>query len=50
VCWFDKPELDAAVDGTRDARIAVSLNGLSMLVLGMFPAAPLALCEAAFAG
>jgi NADH-quinone oxidoreductase subunit N len=48
--YFDKPELDAVIDGTRDARIAVSVNGLSMLVLGMFPAALLSLCEAAFVG
>ena len=48
--YFDKPVSDAQVDGTRDARIAVSVNGLSMLVLGMFPAALLSLCEAAFAG
>ncbi|WP_058554641.1 NADH-quinone oxidoreductase subunit NuoN [Thiohalocapsa sp. ML1] len=46
--YFDKPEIDAPVDGTRDARIAVSINGLSMLVLGMFPAALLSLCQAAF--
>ncbi|MCG6940153.1 MAG: NADH-quinone oxidoreductase subunit NuoN [Thiohalocapsa sp.] len=48
--YFDKPVSDAPVDSTRDARIAVSVNGLSMLVLGMFPAALLSLCEAAFAG
>ncbi len=48
--YFDKPEMDAPVDGTRDARIAVSINGLSMLVLGMFPATLLSLCEAAFPG
>jgi NADH-quinone oxidoreductase subunit N len=48
--YFDQPEMDAPVDDTRDARIAVSVNGLSMLVLGMFPAALLSLCEAAFAG
>ncbi len=47
--YFDKPIIDAPVDGTRDARIAVSINGLSMLVLGMFPAALLSLCERAFA-
>ena len=46
--YFDKPELDGPVDGTRDARIAVSVNGLSMLLLGMFPATLLSLCEAAF--
>jgi NADH-quinone oxidoreductase subunit N len=48
--YFDKAVSDAPVDGTRDARIAVSVNGLSMLVLGMFPATLLSLCEAAFAG
>jgi NADH-quinone oxidoreductase subunit N len=48
--YFDKPEVDAPVDATRDARIAVSVNGLSVLVLGMFPAALLSLCEAAFGG
>ncbi len=48
--YFDKPVSDAEVDGTRDARIAVSVNGLSMLLLGMFPAALLSLCEAAFVG
>jgi NADH-quinone oxidoreductase subunit N len=48
--YFDKPVLDAPIDGSRDARIAVSLNGLAMLVLGMFPAALLGLCERAFVG
>jgi len=48
--YFDKPVLDAPIDGSRDARIAVSLNGLAMLVLGMFPAALLGLCERAFLG
>jgi NADH-quinone oxidoreductase subunit N len=48
--YFDQPELTAPVDDTRDARIAVTVNGLSMLVLGIFPAALLSLCEAAFVG
>ncbi len=48
--YFDKPVLEAPIDGSRDARIAVSLNGLSMLALGMFPAALLGLCERAFFG
>jgi NADH-quinone oxidoreductase subunit N len=48
--YFDEPISDAPVDGSRDARIAVSINGLSMLVLGMFPAALLSLCEGAFVG
>jgi NADH-quinone oxidoreductase subunit N len=48
--YFDKPVSDAPVDGSRDARIAISVNGLAMLVLGMFPAGLLSLCEAAFLG
>jgi NADH-quinone oxidoreductase subunit N len=48
--YFDQPEVDGPVDGSRDARIAVSVNGLSMLLLGLFPATLLSLCEAAFLG
>jgi NADH-quinone oxidoreductase subunit N len=56
--YFDKPlsptpadgEIGPAIDDSRDARIAITLNGLAMLVLGMFPAALLGLCEVAFAG
>jgi NADH-quinone oxidoreductase subunit N len=47
--YFDKSEIAAAVDVTGSARFAVTVNGLAVLFLGMFPAALLSLCEAAFA-
>ena len=47
--YFDKSEIAVAVDVTGSARFAVTLNGLAVLFLGMFPAALLSLCEAAFA-
>ena len=46
--YFDKAEVMVPVDATGGARLAVTANGLAMLVLGMFPAMLLALCEAAF--
>ncbi len=46
--YFDKAEVMAPVDASGGARLAVTANGLAMLVLGMFPAMLLALCEAAF--
>jgi NADH-quinone oxidoreductase subunit N len=46
--YFDKAEVTAPVDASGGARLAVTANGLAMLVLGMFPAMLLALCEAAF--
>ena len=46
--YFDKAEVMVSVDASGGARLAVTVNGLAMLVLGMFPAALLALCEAAF--
>ncbi|MGB5736126.1 MAG: NADH-quinone oxidoreductase subunit NuoN [Thiohalocapsa sp.] len=48
--YFDKAEVMAPVDASSGARLAVTVNGLAMLVLGMFPAALLVLCEAAFLG
>ena len=45
--YFDKAEVMVPVDASSGARLAVTANGLAMLVLGMFPAMLLALCEAA---
>ena len=45
--YFDKAEVMAPVDASSGARLAVTANGLAMLVLGMFPTMLLALCEAA---
>jgi len=49
VMYFDKPASDAPVVTSGGARVAMSVNGLAMLVLGLFPASLLALCQAAFA-
>jgi NADH-quinone oxidoreductase subunit N len=46
--YFDKAEILVPVDAGAGARFAVTVNGLSMLALGMFPAVLLSLCEAAF--
>ncbi|MGB5831955.1 MAG: NADH-quinone oxidoreductase subunit NuoN [Thiohalocapsa sp.] len=46
--YFDKCEISAPVDASNGARLAVTVNGLAMLVLGMFPAALLSLCQAPF--
>jgi len=45
--YFDKPVDDTPLTAGMDTRIALSVNGLMMLVLGMFPAAVLSLCAAA---
>ncbi|MBK1718786.1 NADH-quinone oxidoreductase subunit NuoN [Thiocystis violacea] len=48
--YFDKPAEDApALLTTGGVRFAMSVNGLALLVLGLFPAALLSLCQAAFA-
>jgi NADH-quinone oxidoreductase subunit N len=47
--YFDKPVSDAPLAISGGARVAISVNGLAMLVLGLFPASLLALCQAAFA-
>ena len=47
--YFDKPVDETPLTAGMDARILLSVNGLSMLVLGMFPASVLSFCAAAFA-
>jgi len=47
VIYFDKPITQAAIEGGTDARIAVSVNGLAMLGLGLFPGALLTACAVA---
>ncbi|AKH20334.1 NADH-quinone oxidoreductase subunit NuoN [Sedimenticola thiotaurini] len=46
--YFDKPVDETPLIAGMDTQIALSVNGLSMLVLGMFPAGLLSLCAAAF--
>jgi NADH-quinone oxidoreductase subunit N len=46
--YFDKPVDDAPLAPVGvDTQVLLSINGLSMLALGMFPAGLLALCSAA---
>jgi NADH-quinone oxidoreductase subunit N len=42
--YFDKSEHDSPLVASRDMRIALSLNGLGVLALGLFPGSLLALC------
>jgi NADH-quinone oxidoreductase subunit N len=48
VMYFDKPLTDAPLVASGGVRVAMSVNGLAMLVLGLFPASLLGLCQAAF--
>jgi len=43
--YFDKATSDEPLNANPDMRIAVSLNGLLVLVLGIFPGGLLALCS-----
>lgn len=48
--YFDKPAEDAQpLSSPSGVRIAISVNGLALLGLGLFPAALLSLCQTAFA-
>jgi NADH-quinone oxidoreductase subunit N len=48
--YFDKPISDAPIIAGMDTRIAVSVNGLTMLGLGLFPAVLFSACQTAIAG
>ncbi len=43
--YFDSPETDAPLVVNADLRIALSVNGIAVLGLGMFPGSLLALCN-----
>lgn len=46
--YFDKPETDAPILATSEVRATMTINGLAVLYLGLFPATLLGLCQAAF--
>jgi NADH-quinone oxidoreductase subunit N len=46
--YFDKPIGDQPLEISADSHVAMSINGVSMLVLGMFPTALYTVCRAAF--
>jgi NADH-quinone oxidoreductase subunit N len=47
--YFDDPDSDAPLTAEWDTRLGLTLNGLAMLGLGIFPASLLSYCQAAFA-
>ncbi len=47
--YFDTAEDNELISCSRDMQIALSANGLSVLLLGLYPAALMSLCVAAFA-
>lgn len=49
IMYFDKPAVTEPLVMGTSARVALSVNGLAMLVLGLFPAALLSVCQSAFA-
>jgi NADH-quinone oxidoreductase subunit N len=51
VMYFDKPEQDQnfSLQDALDSRLLLSANGLSLLLLGLFPSSLMAWCLAAFA-
>ena len=47
--YFDKPETEAPLQVNTDMQVAVSINGLAVLGLGLFPGSLLALCTSVLA-
>ncbi|PHS32154.1 MAG: NADH-quinone oxidoreductase subunit NuoN [Methylophaga sp.] len=48
VMYFDKAEQNTALEAPTDMRIMISVNALTVLALGLFPGALLAVCGAVF--
>jgi len=46
--YFDEPVTQKPLTAGSGARVALSVNGLAMLVLGIFPASLLSVCQGAF--
>ena len=46
--YFDKPLDDAPITASTDTQVVMSLNGVAVLLLGLFPAGLLAICRTAF--
>jgi len=46
--YFDQPVTQEPLTAGPGARVALSVNGLAMLVLGIFPASLLSVCQGAF--
>lgn len=48
VIYFDEPEKVESIHTSTDTQVVVSINGLLVLVLGLYPTALMSLCFAAF--
>jgi NADH-quinone oxidoreductase subunit N len=46
--YFDQPATDAPILTSNGVRVTMTLNGLAILLLGIFPAVLLGLCQSAF--
>ena len=46
--YFDKPTDTSPLVPSGDTQVVLTVNGIAMLLLGMFPASLLALCQGAF--
>lgn len=49
VMYFEEPEVHAPVAISPDLTLAISINGLAILFLGIFPSSLIHLCRSAFA-
>ncbi len=45
--YFDKPQRMTAIKASRQMRIVLSLNGIAILVLGLFPETLMVICDVA---
>jgi NADH-quinone oxidoreductase subunit N len=48
VMYFEAPLIETPIPLTVDARLAISINGLAVLFLGLFPSALISVCRQAF--
>jgi NADH-quinone oxidoreductase subunit N len=46
--YFEKPANEAPLLASSGVRVAMTVNGLAVLLLGIFPAGLLGLCQTAF--
>jgi len=48
VMYFDKPSDQTALQAPKDMQIAISVNALLVLALGIYPGALMAICAITF--
>lgn len=48
VMYFDEPVDNTAIVSSPDVRIAISINALALLILGLFPTSLIQICRSAF--